>query len=445
MVLPKAARSADLEGLRSTLGGVGLWLTCKPHLGRPDRARPGTSLARSRPNIVILLQESLGAHQWAPWNPASTSSPHVSRFLAENADLAVWFPRATTAAGATAVSLPTILTGLPPDAPRSDFMRAPLLWQEARGLGYRTALFSAEDFDWAYFRTYFLGDEGPDVAKVATDFDGAPRVNDSGVDDRLPARAATDFIDAGEQDGRPFLVVVQFNATHRPCWAPGLPPDGEARPIRCAAAAAHVDAASAHILDHLQKVGHLEDTLVFGTADHGETFRKDRPPRLESYFDDVTIVPFYLRLPASLAFLRPGTLAQVRANRTARISNLDIYPTILDVWDRWPLVEGSRPRLAGGRSLLRPIEPDRSLVVVNTGEIHDFNWSHEGFALYHGRWKWLCDEYDGVRLFDLEEDPGETINVDPTTHVAELTLFQSEVRRRPDLTRILGNIAPDLL
>ena len=446
LVVPNAARSADLEGLRSTLGGVGLWLTSKPHLGKPARVRPAASpFAPSRPNLVVILQESLGAQQWAPWNPSSSASPKISRFLAADPELAVWFPRAITAAGATAVSVPTILTGLQPDAQRSDYMRAPLLWQEARALGYRTALFSAEDYDWIYFRTYFLGNEGPDVARVAADFDSAPRVNDNGVDDLVPVLAANAFIDDPD-DRRPFLVVVQLNATHRPCWAPGLVPDGEANPQRCAAAASYVDDAAGKLLDHLRETQHLDDTLVFGTADHGESFRADRPSRLESYFEDVMLVPFYVRLPPSYAFLHPDALAGLRANRTARISNLDLYPTILDVWGRWPLPPSpDRPPLPGGRSLFRPIEADRTLVVVNTGEIHDFTWSHEGFALYHGRWKWLCDEFAGVRLFDIDQDPAETTSFYPAAPIPELTHFRASVRARPDLTRILGNIAPDLL
>src|SRR5262249_32640778 len=146
------------------------------------------------------------------------SSPQVEKLLAEDADSAYWFPSAVTAAGATAVSLPTILTGLGPDSPSEDFARAPLVWQEAHALGYRTGLFSAEDYEWMNFRTFFLGAEGPDEAKTAVEL-GGPRVNDNGVDDLVAARAAEEFIDATPRD-QPFLVIVQFNATHRPCWAP---------------------------------------------------------------------------------------------------------------------------------------------------------------------------------------------------------------------------------
>jgi membrane-anchored protein YejM (alkaline phosphatase superfamily) len=224
--------------------------------------------AAQRPNIVIVVQESLGAWQWSPWNGKPGSSPKVEQLLVDDADLARWFPDATTAAGATAVSLPTILTGLNPDSPGEDFTRAPLLWQEARALGYATALYSAEDYDWMNFRAFFLGTEGPDVAKVASDF-GA-RVNDNGVDDMVTAGEAESFMDRVPL-GQPFLVIVQLNATHRPCWAPGMSAEAVARDqqqARCAQAAQYVDAATVHMVEHLRRAGRLEQTLVVGGADH---------------------------------------------------------------------------------------------------------------------------------------------------------------------------------
>ncbi|MGZ4409735.1 MAG: hypothetical protein ACXVY6_13245, partial [Gaiellaceae bacterium] len=116
--------------------------------------------------------------------------------------------------------------------------------------------------------------------------------------------------------------------------------------------------------------------------------------------------------------------------------NLDVYPTILDVWGRWPLPSSDRPPLAGS-SLLGPIDPERTLVVASTGDIHDFRWSNEGFALYHLRWKWLCEERRGCRLFDLERDPDEEHDLHAVAPAVELARFRAEIRARPNLRRIL--------
>jgi arylsulfatase A-like enzyme len=438
LLLPRAARSADLEGLRSTVGGVGMYIAHpRSRLRRPERIRPSPAPAAvERPNVLILLQESLGAWQWSPWNEKTGSSPRVEKMLIEEADQAHWFANAVTCAGATAVSLPTILTGLAPDAMSEDFTRAPLIWQEAHALGYRTGLLSAQNYDWLNFRTYFLGPEAADEAKTALEL-GGPRVNDSGVDDQVVAHEAVRFIDAVPV-GQPFLLVVQFNGTHRPCWAPGENPSGFVTE-RCAQAARYVDGAAMSIVEHLRARGRLEDTLVIGTSDHGETFRGDRPPRLESYFEDVTRVPLYVRLPRSYLDRHPDARTRLGKGPQERVSNLDLYPTILDVWGRWPLPPSDRPRL-GGASLLRALDADRALVVVSTGEIHDFPWSNEGFALYHDKWKWLCDEPRGCRLFDIYADVAEEVDLRAVAPTAELTSFRTQIATHPNLRRILLKI-----
>jgi arylsulfatase A-like enzyme len=331
------------------------------------------------------------------------------------------------------VSLPTILTGVGPDAAGEDFTRAPLVWQEARALGYRTALVSAQDWEWLSFRGFFLGADAPDVAKTARELGGA-RVNDSGVDDATVAAEIARFVDGTPLD-RPFFVVAQLNATHRPCWAPDIDraeTDGD----RCALAARYVDDVSQRVIDFLRARGRLEDTLVIGTSDHGESFRTDRPGRLESYYEDVTRVPLWMRLPAAYVARHPDAPARLAEATHARVSNLDIFPTLLDVWGRWPLPAGTRPPLAG-RSLLRAVDRDRALVVASTGDIHDFRWSNEGFALYHGAWKWLCDERRGCRLYDVERDPGEEHDLRAVAPAAERARFAAEIAAHPNLRRIL--------
>ncbi|MGZ3429271.1 MAG: hypothetical protein ACXVCV_21615, partial [Polyangia bacterium] len=88
--VPGAWRTADLEGLRATVGGVAMYAAhARPHLGLPARVRPSRQPAASdRPNIVVVVQESLGAWQWAPWNHHPGSSPRIERLLSDDSDAA---------------------------------------------------------------------------------------------------------------------------------------------------------------------------------------------------------------------------------------------------------------------------------------------------------------------------------------------------------------------
>ena len=44
------------------------------------------------------------------------------------------------------------------------------MWHDAHAAGYRTALFSAEDINYAFFASYLLEGEGPDHALTAAEF-----------------------------------------------------------------------------------------------------------------------------------------------------------------------------------------------------------------------------------------------------------------------------------
>ncbi|MGO8992588.1 MAG: sulfatase-like hydrolase/transferase [Polyangiaceae bacterium] len=442
----------DWVGLRAmTLGpyrhlrGVELKL-----LPTPQRAaQPPTPPARA-PNVLLFVNESLGREQSAPWTPGG-DTPQTAAFLQAHEGHAIWFSQAKAVANATAVALPSLLTGLAPQAPLAAWARAPLLWQVARAHGYRTALLSAQDFDYSRFGTYFLGDDGslPDMHKVARDFTPAPFVNAEGVEDGLVIDDAIRFV-RGTQSGdtRPFLLVVQFNATHWPCWAPDLSIDNgfrenqvwelAERVRRCATAARYVDQQTRRLLDELEHDGLLEQTLVIGTSDHGESFRADRPQRTRSFYEDVLSVPLWVHLPAS-ATETSAQSAALRDNAPRRVSNLDIFPTILDVWGDRP--EEWQPPL-GGKSLLRPDAGEGSMLCLSSTEILD---AEPGFALYHHEWKWIVDEEHGARLYDLSQDPEEQRDLSADAPAAEREALRAETQRWPQVGSVLRRVAPGFL
>jgi hypothetical protein len=432
----------DLQGMVALGGGAVLRVFNQQKLPRsPQRVVPPAG-ASETPDVVVLIHESLGAYQWRPWSADPVRSPVLERLFADHADHALWFSNAVSAAGATDVSVPAILTGLAPDSPRADFARAPVLWQEARVLGYATALVSAQSFEEANFPRFFLRHDAPDLARTARDFPTASRTVDDGVDDALAVDEAQRWIDSVPAD-QPLLLVVQFNGTHAPCWVPGeaaggkLAAAGEALQQRCAKAADYEAEQTARLLDHLQQRGRLDRALVLGTADHGaDTIRPDRPPRVESYYQYSLQVPLFVLLPRSSLERHPQWSQNAQANRSARVGNVDIYPTVLDVWGRWPPAF-ERPPFAG-QSLLRPIDPDRVMVVSNTNDIRA--WSRDGFAVYRGPWKWIVDDREGLKAFRLDEDPDEAHDLWSTMPEADRAQFLREASQRPALRRILERV-----
>ena len=397
--------SADLAGLRAiSYGTYGHFFKGgEPRtLPTPARLVVPSRVPHTQPNVLLVIHESLGAA--AVFGPRG-NAPALQAFVARQ-PRALSFPRASAVATSTCVAIPAMLSGLDPQAPREHFARAPLLWHAGRAFGYRTGLFSAQEFSIDFFASFFLGADHPDVVMTAPDY-GQPvqRVNELGVADSLAIDAALAFVERPQVD-RPFLAVVQLNGTHWPCWAPELgvgawrtQPDEIRRPDanRCARAARYLDAQVDRLFRALAARGALDETLVIVTSDHGEVWRPDRPQRRYSYLDDVLAVPLVIHLPAALA----GALPVLQQNARLRATHLDIVPTVLDAWGAWPPADRNWPALTG-HSLLRPL-PARHLVSVTDSSI-----SHEppGFAVFADPWKWVAQP-GGLRLANLIDDPDE--------------------------------------
>ena len=429
----------DVIGARTFVGGLSIWMSGGdvPMLPRPVRHNLPAAPAAMQPDVLVIVNESVGRKQMFPWGPLGLKDTAARRLLDAHADHAVWFPKATTVAPVTNVAFPAILTGLGPEAATASFKTAPLLWHDARAAGYTTALYSAQDYKYSFFGEYFLGDKAtaPDDFRTAREF-GDLRTIDSGVDDALPATAAIDFIKAAPPD-KPFFVVLQFSGSHYPCWDPGNPNevidpfDDAARKTRCDHAIAYIDAQFGRILDSLKEAGRLERTLVISTSDHGETFLPARPKRPINFYEETMGVPLMIHVPPSLTEKNPALLAQLHENQGRRVSNLDIYPTLLDLWGRWPLqANDPRPRLSG-QSLLRPVAEDRVLASTARGAI--FEPAVQGFALYHGNWKWLYEEKSGLALFDLANDPDENADRAKSPPAEEYDFFVAEIHAHAPL------------
>lgn len=444
-----SSSSPDLIGVKAVGGGAALALrgTALPMLPRPRRAPVAPAPATHRPSVLFIVHESIGRKQVAPWAEGAPDS-ETARFLRAHEDHTVWFPRATTVAPVTNVAFPSILSGQSPEAPYASFERAPLMWHDAAAAGYMTALFSAEDYKYSFFRGFFLANDAPQTYQTAGEIEH-PRTVDSGVDDARAADLAIDFLNGAPRD-KPFFVVVQFNGSHFPCWNPKNPNepvstfDDAARKKRCDLAIEHIDHQVGRLLAALDGSQRLEETLVISTADHGETFEPTRPKRPINFYEDTMGVPLAVHVPKSLVSGEPAFFSALRDNRPLRVSNLDVYPTLLDLWGKWPLTNagGERPPLSG-TSLFKPVPADRVLASTARGSIYEP--PVQGFALYRGSTKWLFDEKRGLQMFDLDRDPDERADRAGEASPEARAFFEATVRARPHLLEPLRAKPPSWL
>jgi arylsulfatase A-like enzyme len=159
------------------------------------------------------------------------------------------------------------------------------------------------------------------------------------------------------------------------------------------------------ILDDLQVRGLSDETLIVLTADHGESLGEHR-----DYLSHGTS-PYQPGARVPWIMVLPGRLPDGRVIDSA-VGLIDLKPTVLE------LVGLSPSPATQGRSLVSTIDadvPPPEFIFVESG------WaSPSQLAVRRGRWKlvWLRAARDrrkftreAVELYDLDTDPGETLNV----------------------------------
>ncbi len=257
----------------------------------------------------------------------------------------------------------------------------------------------------------YPGVDGPDFQAEAHGW-GPPRAGVEYLTDRL-TRHAIDFMDRHTKS--PFFLYLAYNAPHTPLQADrkyeavfkGI----QDEPNRLyAGMVALLDENIGRVLDKLRDAGLEHNTLVALVSDNGPArgsgklrgWRDDWPEEtLLGSADPLSghkaqcreggiRVPFILRWPARL---QPGQVY------TRPVSTLDLYPTFCAAAGA-PLPAGTK---LDGVDLLPYLAGDQA------GDPHDtlFWKPHAGGAVRHKQWKLLVETWGKVRLFDLEDDPGE--------------------------------------
>jgi arylsulfatase A-like enzyme len=172
--------------------------------------------------------------------------------------------------------------------------------------------------------------------------------------------------------------------------------DGEVRAL---------DDAIAELLDHLDGLGVLEDTLVVILGDHGESLGEHGIFFEHHGLYDVTLrPPLLLYAPNRLA---PGQRVE------AVVMTPDLAPTILELLGL-PVPAGMEGRSLAGLLRGAPLDPPRTHVMASESTwMCKWAYRTEAYKLIVAR---EPDLYGGppVELYDLAADPTESVNLAET-------------------------------
>ena len=155
-----------------------------------------------------------------------------------------------------------------------------------------------------------------------------------------------------------------------------------------------VDAQVGRILDHLDRTGLAQNTIVVFTSDHGYHLGEHGHWQKQTLFDNATKVP--------LIFTYPG-IQKKGVKCEAPVELIDVYPTIMD------LVNINVPKHVVGKSL-KPII-DNEIESVRSSALT--RWKN-GYSIKTKRYRfteWKFDGKLGHELYDHKYDKEELNNL----------------------------------
>jgi arylsulfatase A-like enzyme len=167
-----------------------------------------------------------------------------------------------------------------------------------------------------------------------------------------------------------------------------------------------VDAQIGRVLDALEETGLDKNTLVVFTSDHGEGLGEHQMVRKGYLYDSATRVP--------LIFSMPGTVPSGKINTESMTGIIDLVPTFCD-FAGVPIPPGLNhaqslcPVLIGEQKA-----PFRPMVVTENNDParNRPTAAAAGRQLRTGKYKYITYFDQSVeQLFDMENDPGETVNL----------------------------------
>lgn len=368
-----------------------------------------------RPNVVLVLLESVGRGRTTLGKPELDVTPNLARLAKEGLEAT----RAWSIVPHTSKALVATLCGHWPrlSSPVREAFPGGLpgrcLPDLLSELGYRSAWFQTarESFE--------------DRLDLARNFGfGTFRHRDTlqtgrwennnyfGIDDRAMLQPGLAW--SQEEAGRPFFAAYLTLASHHNYKIPKARPDPDwpgvtGRVDQYLDAVNYVDDFLGRLVAGYEAAGLLDSTVFVVLGDHGEGFAEHGRNQ-----HDLVIWEEGLRIP--MVLYGPKTLPRTGTIDGPRYQ-LDVLPTVLDLVGA-KLVRGRLP----GTSLLAPVAEDRVLQ-------HHCWRAHQCMASRSGDTKFI-DHYRSQepQVFDLAKDPGEKENLATTLRPADLDRYRRELR-----------------
>jgi arylsulfatase A-like enzyme len=404
----------------------------------PIRRQPAPSSGRlGRPDVLVVLLDAARADSFSPFG-GTRPTPHTARLASQG----TVFQQAMAASSWTGQSIPSIFTGLYPDSLRVGPWGSPLpsniatLAELLSGVGYRTVLWTQHPF-YGYQE---------DLKRGFQEFH-RPEFRDYRT---LPSQ---EILISEQQPTFAFVHLIPPHAPYTPppphrglysSWYSGsIEPEAtflsrfpdkrsteelteeDRRFIRDRydENVAFADAQVGALLSILDSSKRYEDSLVILMSDHGEAFLEHgRYLHSRMLFREFLHVPLVIKWPRGVS----GYEAEV----AEPMSLVDLVPTLEDGLALPAQQEGYQ-----GRSLI-PLVFDgahrQEPLWATTRRVDTYQKPPRPLEMLQaGPWKILYDPLsDSSRIYQIENDPGESQDLSGELPMRTLYLRQALLRQR---------------
>lgn len=316
---------------------------------------------KGAPNIVVVMHESLSGELMMTHESSAKATPFFHEMLKSQDEYFV-FEHARTVSGDTVDALSAIQSGCDPVDHKESrhYALKTTLATEFKSQGYKTVSFSSRGLNLAGTKWFMTQHQ------LTTNFDQVfdptvtkdPLENPPGQDDRKMVENFKTWLTENHSDGdEPFYAQFYYFNSHYPFF------DNKDKKSesRLDGMLETVDQSIKRIFDILEETGDLDNTIVIGSADHGERRTPTKYGRLREWSKDILHVPIYVRMPRKF-FNTDEEVKTLRHNTQQLVSTLDLYPTIMHLLSGESLEDYSEAdeHCARGYDLLdSKIEADR--------------------------------------------------------------------------------------
>lgn len=224
-------------------------------------------LKAARPDVVLIIVESLSAHIFAPLGGHSEGTPRLNKWM----DKSILFENFYASGARSDKGVSTLITGVP-NTPNVSVMQypnmfdqVPSLYKDLKNNGYETSFYYGGDMGFVNFQSFFL-ETGVEKIVSRIDYPKSEWKSKWGVPD---GKMLTDFLTQIDQSTSPSFNSIFTLSSHHPFDIPTpYHFEGDDDDSKFLSSVYYTDSCLGDFLEKAEKKEWWDNTLVLIVADH---------------------------------------------------------------------------------------------------------------------------------------------------------------------------------